>query len=132
VLLAVVASMYAVYHGPDGLREIATRIRELAWKLAQAIGGYAGFDTVKVPLTPARQKKILAASQAAGFNLRPFADGGVGITLDERSTAEEITALAALFGGEVDFAGSVPRWNILGRPPSLRTTSFIGITRRRR
>jgi len=108
VLLAVVASMYAVYHGPVGLRELANRIRELTWKLAQAIGGHAGFDTVKVPLKPARQKKILAAAEAAGFNLRPLADSGVGITLDERSTAEEITALAALFGGVVDLAGTVP------------------------
>jgi glycine dehydrogenase len=107
VLLAVMASMYAVYHGPEGLRAIATRIRELAWRLAQAIGGTVGFDTIQVPLTRARQTKILAAAREAGFNLREFADGAIGITLDERSTEEEIVALAALFGRKIDFATPV-------------------------
>ncbi len=108
VLLAVVASMYAVYHGPEGLREMALRVRELAWRLARAIGGTAGFDTVKVTLNPERQREILSAAGDAGFNLREFADGGIGITLDERSTSEEVGALAALFGAEVDFSGEVP------------------------
>jgi glycine dehydrogenase len=111
VLLAVLASMYAVYHGPEGLRAMAARVRELALRLARAVGGTAGFDTVKVPLPRSRQAEILAAAEQAGFNLRAYDDGAIGITLDERSTPEEVTRLAAFFGKDaapVDFADAVP------------------------
>ena len=108
VLLAVTASMYAVYHGPEGLRGMANRVRDLTWKLARALGGESGFDTVKVSLEPERQREILSAAEAAGYNLRAFGDGSIGITLDERSTLGEVDELAALFGATVDSAAEAP------------------------
>jgi glycine dehydrogenase len=108
VLLAVAASMYAVYHGPEGLRGIANRVRDLAWRLARALGGEAGFDTVKVTMDPDRQRAILSAATESGYNLRAFPDGAVGITLDECSTPAEVSALAALFGAGIDFTAEAP------------------------
>ena len=97
VLLAVMAAMYAVHHGPDGLVAIARRILSLRAALAaglEALGhrpdAGAGFDTVRL-LTP-RAPELLARAAAAAFNLRP-GDGAVAISLDELSTPAELEAL---------------------------------------
>jgi glycine dehydrogenase len=101
VLLAVMASMYAVYHGPDGLRRIATRVRGLTAVLAAALRGAgvavdagARFDTLRIRLLPDALGPALQRLEVAGFNVRHFEDG-IGITLDERSTLDEVTRLAA-------------------------------------
>ena len=105
VLLAVMASMYAAYHGPEGLRRIANRVRALTAVLAATLEGAglkvaAGprFDTVMVLLTPDAAPKAMAAALAAGFNLRALS-GGVAITLDERSTLAEVEAVASALVG---------------------------------
>ena len=110
-LLAIMASMYAVYHGPEGLRAIARRIHDLAVRLANGLDrlGYEVskpfFDTLKVrPKSPGALKSsdILALASARQINLRPFADGALGIALDEQSSLAEIDALLSIFAGSKD------------------------------
>ncbi len=124
VLLAVMASMYAVYHGPEGLRRIADRVRALTAVLAATLEG-AGlkvapgprFDTVMVLLSPDAASSAMAAALAAGFNLRELS-GGVAVTLDERSTVAEVEAVAAAFIGSpvaADLAKADASW-----PEALR------------
>lgn len=104
VLLAVIASMYAVYHGPEGLRRIAARIhaqtlalaRELT-KLGHRVRHSAFFDTLRV--TPASgAKTVLATAQAKGINLRQYDDGDLGIALDETVDEADLRDLLAVFG----------------------------------
>lgn len=106
VLLAVMASMYAVYHGPDGLTRIARRTHRLAAILAAALRG-AGvevgahfFDTLHVKGVQA--DTIHTRALAAGINLRVIDSEALGISLDETSTRADIVALAQLFGVTVD------------------------------
>jgi glycine dehydrogenase len=107
VLLAVMASMYAVYHGPDGLRRIAARVHRRAASVAAGIT-HAGagqvengsfFDTVTV-LVPGRAAEIVAAAGAAGVNLRLVDSDRVGIACDETTTGEHIQRVWAAFGIE--------------------------------
>ena len=114
VLLAVMASMYAVYHGPDGLARIARRVHRLTVILAEGLkrvglqvnGSY--FDTLTVGGVDAA--KVHAAARAAGINLREFSsrDFGeragqiVGIALDETTTRADVQALWKLFGVAAD------------------------------
>ena len=105
VLLGVVASMYAVYHGPQGLRDIANRIHLQTRVLAEALAA-AGcrlrhtvfFDTVRV--AHAASDSIVTKACNAGFNLRRFDDGDIGITLDEHTTDEEVNELLHLFNAD--------------------------------
>ena len=109
VLLAVMASMYAVYHGPDGLTRIALRTHRLATLLASALrdagvqvaGGF--FDTLHV--TDVDAMALHAKAAEARINLRAIDAGSVGISLDETSTREDLVALAKLFDitlGDID------------------------------
>lgn len=106
VLLAVMASMYAVYHGPEGLVRIARRTHRLAAILAAALAeagvnvGPDFFDTLHV--TGIDAAAVHAKAKAARINLRAIDAGSVGISLDETATREEIAALAGLFGARID------------------------------
>lgn len=109
VLLAVMASMYAVYHGPEGLVRIARRVHRLAAILAGALrekGVTVGpdfFDTLHVVNVDAAA--IHAKAQAAGINLRQIDGKSLGISLDETTTRADVAAVAALFGatiGDID------------------------------
>ena len=106
VLLAVMASMYAVYHGPEGLTRIARRTHRFASILAAALGkvgitvGDAFFDTLHV--TGVDADALHGKARAAGFNLRAIDDSSVGISLDETTTRDEVVALATLFGADAD------------------------------
>ena len=107
VLLAVVASMYAVWHGPDGLKQIAQRIHRHARRLASGLksGGCQlkhsdFFDTIQFS-HPDRDSAIASALEA-GFNLRRFDNGDLGISLDERTTESEVDTLIELLGGQLD------------------------------
>ncbi|PPU78297.1 glycine dehydrogenase (aminomethyl-transferring) [Xanthomonas cucurbitae] len=108
VLLAVMASMYAVYHGPEGLTRIARRTHRLAAILAAALRsagvsvGERFFDTLHVKAIDA--DAIHARARAAGINLRAIDSEAVGISLDETTTRADVVALAALFGVQVDDA----------------------------
>ncbi|MFN4160572.1 MAG: aminomethyl-transferring glycine dehydrogenase [Stenotrophomonas sp.] len=106
VLLAVMASMYAVYHGPEGLTRIARRTHRLAAILASALRaagvnvGEHFFDTLHVKDVDA--KAIHAKAAAARINLRAIDSDAVGISLDETATRADIIALGQLFGATVD------------------------------
>ncbi len=108
VLLAVIAAMYAVHHGPEGLLAIAGHVARRTQVLAgglRAIGarveGEAFFDTVTVA-TGARTEAILEAAVQAGINLRRIDAGRIGISLDETTTPETIRAVWQAFGGQPD------------------------------
>ncbi len=99
VLLAVMAGFYAVHHGPDGLEAIARRIADLRQTLAAALEALglpvrpgAAFDTVWLEVEPPQAETLLAAALAAGFNLHRD-ENGVGISLDDLSTPEELERL---------------------------------------
>ncbi len=103
VLLAVMASMYAVYHGPEGLKRIAQRTRLLTQMLANGLKGIGAkvnaepvFDTLAVSGVDAA--KIHAAAAAAKFNLRVVDASTVGLSLDETTTAAEVETLLVCFG----------------------------------
>ncbi|MFI6164511.1 aminomethyl-transferring glycine dehydrogenase [Micromonospora haikouensis] len=115
VLLAVMAGMYAVYHGPDGLRAIARRTHAMAARLAAGLraGGVgvadvAFFDTV-VATVPGRAAEVVADAQRRGVNLRLVDADRVGVSCDETTTAAHLAAVWAAFGvpafdGAVDVA----------------------------
>ena len=99
VLLAVIASMYAVYHGPDGLRRIALRVQERARVLASGIreaGGHlfaeALFDTVRWTV-PGSADALIAAALAEGINLRLVDADTVSATVDETTRPEDVEAV---------------------------------------
>jgi glycine dehydrogenase len=110
VLLAVMASMYAVYHGPDGLRRIALRIHLYAEMLAAGLrqlgfrvpdGPF--FDTVRVdPDTAAHRDQILRAAQAAEMNLRSHGERSILISLGETIDRHQLRALFTAFHGGAD------------------------------
>ena len=104
VLLAVIAAMYAVYHGPDGLRAIAGRIRRLTLTLRSELKKLGVdvldgelFDTLTVSLPPKATVAAHERSQAEGYNLRRIDDRHVGISLDERSTEAEVVRILGFF-----------------------------------
>jgi glycine dehydrogenase len=103
VLLAVMASMYAVYHGPQGLARIANRVHRLAGILATALGqlGYSltnatFFDTLTIKTD--RAAELHAAAAEHGINLRKIDAGHVGVSLDETTTREDVELLVKIFG----------------------------------
>jgi glycine dehydrogenase len=103
VLLGVMASMYAVYHGPQGLKRIAQRVHRLTATLAAGLRavGYtleadAFFDTLTVATGP-RTANLHVAVQAHGINLRQIDDARLGISLDETTTRADVAALWEIF-----------------------------------
>jgi glycine dehydrogenase len=111
-LLAVMASFYAVFHGPKGLRAIAERVHLRTVRLAEGLraAGYevgpegGVFDTITVE-AGALQGAILRAAVAEGINLRRMAGGRIGVSLDETVTPETVEAVWRAFGVEQAFGG---------------------------
>jgi glycine dehydrogenase len=106
-LLAVMASMYAVFHGPEGLRAIAQRIHRKTVRLAKGLESLgfrvepAGFfDTITVEVG-ALQGVILKAAVAEGINLRKVGSDRIGISLDERTRREHTQGVWRAFGGDM-------------------------------
>ena len=104
VLLAVIASMYAVYHGPRGLRAIAQRVHHRTLKLADSLisSGLklvheSFFDTLHVDLGDKSADELLSRAGNAGINLRKLGDRAVGISLDETTTEEDAEILMSIF-----------------------------------
>ncbi|MGH8234451.1 MAG: aminomethyl-transferring glycine dehydrogenase [Rhodanobacteraceae bacterium] len=122
VLLAVMAAMYAVYHGPEGLVRIARRTHRLAAILAAALRkagievGGDFFDTLHV--TGIDAHTIHAMARAAHINLRHIDATSLAISLDETTTRDDVHQLAALFGSRIDDIDALDR----DTPDALPTT----------
>ncbi|MCA1305797.1 aminomethyl-transferring glycine dehydrogenase [Microbacterium esteraromaticum] len=106
VLLAVMASMYAVYHGPDGLRAIAGEVagkaallRDWLIEAGASVVHEAFFDTLLVS-TPGQAEQIVARAHSEGILLRLVDADTVGIAVDETTTTAELHRVAMLFGGK--------------------------------
>jgi glycine dehydrogenase len=134
VLPAVVASMYAVYHGPAGLTRIAQRVASYAAILAAGLEQLGAtlvhdtvFDTLLIETGPSTEA-LLQAARDAGYNLRRDSASRIGITFDETHTRDDVLALWKLFAGAQPLpdvaafeAGAAPRI-----PSALkRTTPFL-------
>ncbi len=130
-LLAVMAGMYAVYHGPGGLTRIALRIHRLTAILARGLAGLncpvlydEFFDTIAVP-TGERTAEVLHAARDMHINLREIDSTTIGISLDETATRADVKNLWRAFAGEevdLDFA-ALERDTPALLPESLRRTS---------
>ncbi len=125
VLLAVMAGLYASWHGPEGLKRIAKRVHLQARLLADAaqrtglkLRHDAFFDTLAIE-AGAKADALMAAAVKAGFNLRRIDATGVGIALDETVTRADLNALADVLGAKLDgVAGAVPA-------ACARTSTFL-------
>src|SRR6266545_1447822 len=132
VLPAVIASMYAVYHGPRGLRAIAERIHGLTSHLADGLRALGCsithenfFDTISMEVESS--STLIEHAQKAGCNLRALGPRAVGISLDETTTIRDLELLMSIFRGTTvrDFDDD------LGEPPlrspqfALRTSQFL-------
>jgi glycine dehydrogenase len=116
VLLAVMASMYAVYHGPEGLKHIAQGVHAKAATLAAslkaagvAVEGGAFFDTLTVTTPDA--DTILAKAVEKGINLRRVAANQLGIAFDETATDADVAVLAGIFDAELATAPESAAWD---------------------
>ncbi|MGH7271952.1 MAG: aminomethyl-transferring glycine dehydrogenase, partial [Polyangiaceae bacterium] len=103
-LLAVIASMYAVYHGPDGLRSIAQRVHGLTASFADGLRHLGVrvvhgcfFDTVRIEGEPARVDAWIEGARARKMNLRRIDARSIGVALDEATTLADVDALLAVF-----------------------------------
>ncbi len=136
VLLAVIAGMYAVYHGPEGLRTIALRVNRLTSILAAGLGrlGFAPanaswFDTLCVDASEARDA-VADRAEASGINLRRLTGDRIGIALDETTGAGDVELVWQAFAGDRPVGFSVEELDSqistepLGSiPDALRRTS---------
>jgi glycine dehydrogenase len=126
VLLAVMASMYAVYHGPWGLTHIARRTHQHAVDLAAgarthgiALASDVFFDTVALTL-PGRARAIVGAAHDRGYLLHAASDDVVLLSTDETTTRDDVDALGEILGFEVPTGASSPLPDEL-----LRTSDFL-------
>lgn len=132
VLLAVMASMYAVYHGPKGLRATAERVNNLAralgaglQKLGFTLLSESVFDTLHVKVSPDQRGDILTRAALAKINLNNFSSATLGIALDEVATPEDVETLLRVFSGtrEVPSVDESLKASKLGIPEALKRTS---------
>jgi glycine dehydrogenase len=144
VLLAVIASMYAVYHGPRGLRAIGERVHRLTRQLGDSLRSVGFniahqnfFDTIRVEVESSAT--LIEHAEKAGANLRPLGPNAVGVSLDETTTARDIELLMSIFRGTNvrdladrstavlpdDPVGKVPASHTGGTPVPLRTSGFL-------
>jgi glycine dehydrogenase len=139
VLLAVMAGMYAVYHGPHGLRKIAQRVFDLTSLLADtlrkmdlAVADGPFFDTIDVQVDSA--DAIIEKAEAAQINLRRLNDRRIGVSLDETTTVADVQKLVKLFDEHAyppsESPAAPPRGNFSGGggeipTPFARTSKFL-------
>ena len=136
VLLAVIASMYAVYHGSAGLKAIAERVHLLTVTLAAGltelgygIGSESFFDTLRVETVNNNATDIVEVAATEGINLRLLDRGAVGISLDETTTEQDLIDIWCIFAGKSDLPFTVdellqnPTLNLQNYPP--RTSTYL-------
>jgi len=128
VLLAVIASFYAVYHGPERLATIAKRVNLLAGLAAKGLSDLGAviendtwFDTLRIAV-PGGADALIAKACDAGYNFRRIDGDTVGLSFDETSTAEDLAVVLRIFGGD----GSICEKASEGIPSGLRRmTSYL-------
>jgi glycine dehydrogenase len=134
VLLAVMASMYAVWHGPQGLLRIARRTHRLATMLAEGlrkigftVGDAPMFDTVRVETGKLTAKELCQRARERRINLRMLGETTIGVSLDETTRVGDVEELLVVFGG----AGAKGTLEQLGEiddsydAPVVRTSAFL-------
>jgi glycine dehydrogenase len=125
-LLANMAAMYAIYHGPDGIKAIATRVHAVTRSLDLALKtlGYQQrnanyFDTLRVTADASRVRAIRAAAEASGINFRYIGDSEIGVSFDETVTMTDLVSVVSVFAAAADKGAGVvaldssvdgPRW----------------------
>jgi glycine cleavage system P protein (glycine dehydrogenase) len=135
-LLANIAAMYAVYHGPDGLRAIARRVHAMAAALEETLVANGATQTNKAYFDTLHIGGIDAATvrreaQARAINFRYFSDGTIGISLDETTTTEDLADIVRVFGAGGALASAVGRSTAFAnRTPGsvgalVRTSSYL-------
>ncbi|MGB1403790.1 MAG: aminomethyl-transferring glycine dehydrogenase, partial [Porticoccaceae bacterium] len=133
VLLAVIASMYAVYHGPEGLRRIAQRVHLLTSVLAEGLSNSGisivnqhWFDTLTLN-TGDKTDAIIAAAKQRQINLRQIDDSHIGISLDETTANEDVAVLWDIVIGDHSLEVEAIADQLLVTAPTdlIRTESFL-------
>ncbi len=131
VLLAVMAGMYAVYHGPDRLKTIAERVHRMACitaaglkRLDVEIGTAAWFDTLRVRLPDGNAAELHHEAVAEGYNFRHIDDHTLGLSFDETTTRTDIEAVWRIFGDDGSLTVDAMDAEVADAiPGSLRRTS---------
>ncbi len=132
VLLAVIASMYAVYHGPERIRKIAEEIHRLTVLLAEGlkrlnftIASDDFFDTINIKVD--NPNLIIKAAQDKGINLRLIDDKSIGISLDETTSEQDVMKLWDIFAQKEDLGFSINDLNpdFSFKEPFARTSSYL-------
>ncbi|MCK6526042.1 aminomethyl-transferring glycine dehydrogenase [Myxococcota bacterium] len=132
VLLAVVAGLYAVWHGPDGLRRIARRVHGHARTLSRGLTALgftprhtAFFDTLRLDVGSPNADALMAEAESRGMNFRRIDAGSLGISLDETTTEADVEALLGVFESVTGqrIGASPPADDGAGLPAPLRRTS---------
>jgi glycine dehydrogenase len=132
VLLAVIAAAYAIYHGPEGLKAIATRIRRMTLALVRGLrsGGHAVsdgpiFDAIVV--TPRSDAEAIhREARSQGINFRDLGEGRVGIALDEKITGAELRTILGVFGVDgCDVGASFAQSDEALPGPHARTSEYL-------
>ncbi len=140
-LLAIVAGMYGVYHGPDGIRAIAQRVHDATRALASGLrarghdapsGGF--FDTLRITPAGVSAEQIRDRAQQRNLNFRYFANGSIGITLDETVSTNDLGAILSVFDpsasladepAAVDADSLAEQTPGIGSSPLARTSAFM-------
>ncbi len=127
-LLAIIAGMFAVYHGPEGLRRIARRTHAYAAAIAGGLkrAGHevltdAFFDTIRVRPKGIGAAQVLAAARSKRINLRDFKDGTLGITTDETTSREDVVAVLSAFAAQGGTTPGIQDIDALAGGPTLPT-----------
>lgn len=134
-LLAIMASMYAVYHGPDGIKAIANRVRMLTVILAEGlreldytVNTAPIFDTITVRTSKREQAQIRAEALSREVNLRYLDDGSIGISLDEITLLKDLEVLFTIFGareGQIDMYSWTDKLRLPYEAPHRRHSDFL-------
>ena len=139
VLLAIMAGMYAVYHGPDGIRRIAERVHAFTGalvtglkQLGHQITNESFFDTLRVKLGSGDSEFVRGAAELQKINLRIFDDGTIGVSLDETTTREDVLSILKAFAttkGEIKKAFDVDQLgagsNLTYPEPIARCSGYL-------
>jgi glycine dehydrogenase len=138
-LLAVMASMYAVYHGPRGLTKIAKRVHRLACILARGLGELgvtvrheAFFDTLTLDLEANETDRVMESADQAGINLRRQADNVIGISISEKTNRAHLATLWTIFANGNELPDLERLDGTLGDEPGVipeacqRRSEFLG------